>query len=52
MRLVLGVQPVREAVRAHGPSVERILIEQGDHPQLDALARFARDQGIEVTLAT
>ena len=52
MRLVLGVQPVREAVRAHGRGVECILIEQGDHPQLDALARFARDQGIEVTLAT
>jgi 23S rRNA (guanosine2251-2'-O)-methyltransferase len=52
MRLVFGVQPVREAVRAHGRTVEHVFVEQGDHPQLDALARFARDQGIEVTLAT
>jgi 23S rRNA (guanosine2251-2'-O)-methyltransferase len=48
MRLVLGVQPVREAVRAHGAGVERVLVEEGDHPQLEALARFARDQGIDV----
>src|SRR5689334_17204368 len=51
MRLVLGVQPVREAVRAHGAAIERVLVEEGDHPQLDALARFARDQGIDVTRA-
>jgi len=29
-----------------------VLVEEGDHPQLEALARFARDQGIEVTPAT
>jgi 23S rRNA (guanosine2251-2'-O)-methyltransferase len=52
MRLVLGVQPVREAVRAHGERVERIWVEEGDHPQLEALARFARDQGIDVGVAT
>ncbi len=52
MRLVIGVQPVREAVRAHGRGVERVLVEEGDHPQLEALARFARDQGIEVTSAS
>jgi 23S rRNA (guanosine2251-2'-O)-methyltransferase len=52
MRLVLGVQPVREAVRAHGTSIEQVLVEEGDHPQLEALARFARDQGIDVTRAT
>ena len=52
MRLVIGVQPVREAIRAHGESVERVVIEQGDHPQLEALARFARDQGIEVNVAS
>ena len=51
MRLVFGVQPVREAVRAHGESIEQVLVEEGDHPQLEALARFARDQGIEVTVA-
>ena len=51
MRLVLGLQPVREAVRAHGGKVEQVLVEEGDHPQLEALARFARDQGIAVTRA-
>ena len=47
-RLVLGIQPVREAVRAHGRRVGEVAIEKGDHPQLQALARFARDQGIDV----
>jgi 23S rRNA (guanosine2251-2'-O)-methyltransferase len=47
-RLVFGIQPVREAVRAHGARVSQVTIESGDHPQLQALARFARDQGIEV----
>jgi len=51
MRLVLGVQPVREALRAHGQRTEEVIIERGDHPQLQALARFARDQGVPVTLA-
>jgi 23S rRNA (guanosine2251-2'-O)-methyltransferase len=51
MRLVVGVQPVREAVRAHGRRVEELYVEKGDHPQLEALARFARDQGIQVTLS-
>ncbi|HMI88175.1 MAG TPA: 23S rRNA (guanosine(2251)-2'-O)-methyltransferase RlmB [Polyangiaceae bacterium] len=48
-RLVFGIQPVREAVRAHGARLAQVTIEAGDHPQLQALARFARDQGIEVT---
>ena len=47
-RLVFGIQPVREAVRAHGARVAQVAIEAGDHPQLEALARFARDQGIDV----
>jgi 23S rRNA (guanosine2251-2'-O)-methyltransferase len=47
-RLVLGIQPVREALRAHGKRVVEVAIEEGDHPQLQALARFARDQGVEV----
>jgi 23S rRNA (guanosine2251-2'-O)-methyltransferase len=47
-RLVFGIQPVREAVRAHGARIAQVAIETGDHPQLQALARFARDQGIEV----
>jgi 23S rRNA (guanosine2251-2'-O)-methyltransferase len=51
-RLVLGIQPVREAVRAHGRLVTGLAIETGDHPQLEALARFARDQGIEVEVVS
>jgi 23S rRNA (guanosine2251-2'-O)-methyltransferase len=52
VRLVVGIQPVREAVRAHGSRLSEVLIEQGDHPQLAALGRFAHDQGIRVTLAS
>lgn len=44
-RLVAGLQPVREAVRAHGGTLLRICIEKGDNPRLEALARFANDQG-------
>jgi 23S rRNA (guanosine2251-2'-O)-methyltransferase len=44
----MGLQPVREAVRAHGSKIEQVIVEEGDHPQLDALARFARDQGAPV----
>lgn len=52
MRLVVGIQPVREAVRAHGSRLTEVLLEQGDHPQLMALGRFARDQGAKVTVAS
>ena len=45
-RLVLGIQPAREAIRAHGSRIERVLVEQGGGPKLEAIARFARDQGI------
>jgi 23S rRNA (guanosine2251-2'-O)-methyltransferase len=45
----MGLQPVREAVRAHGSKIERVIIEEGDHPQLEALARFAKDHGVQVT---
>jgi len=47
----MGLQPVREAVRAHGAKIERVIVEEGDQPQLEALARFARDQGATVTRA-
>lgn len=48
-RLICGLQPVREAIRAHGPKLERIVVEsETDALQLQALARFARDQGIRV----
>lgn len=47
-RLVFGLQAVREAVRAHGDRVEKLLVERGAGPKLDALARFAEGRGIHV----
>ena len=48
-RLVAGLQPVREAIRAHGAKLDRVLVEGArDAPQLDALARFAADHGARV----
>ncbi len=45
-RLVAGMQPVREAIRAHGRRLARVVIDGRDTPRLEALARFARDQGV------
>lgn len=47
-RIVLGIQPVREAIHAHGYALEQVLVERGDNPKLAALARFATDRGIAV----
>jgi 23S rRNA (guanosine2251-2'-O)-methyltransferase len=47
-RVVFGLQPVREVVRAHGDRVERVFVERGAGPTLDALARFAEGRGIPV----
>jgi 23S rRNA (guanosine2251-2'-O)-methyltransferase len=44
--LVVGLQPVREAIRVHGCRVARVLVEKGDSGRLQALARFARDQSV------
>lgn len=45
-----GLQPVREAILAHGPKVVRVSIEHGESPRLEAVARFATDHGVpEVT---
>jgi 23S rRNA (guanosine2251-2'-O)-methyltransferase len=52
VRLVVGIQPVREAVRSHGSRLAEVVIEEGDHPQLSALARFARDHGATVKMAS
>jgi 23S rRNA (guanosine2251-2'-O)-methyltransferase len=41
---VVGLQPVREAVRRHGPALREVLIEDRPTQALDALARFATDQ--------
>jgi 23S rRNA (guanosine2251-2'-O)-methyltransferase len=43
---VLGLQPVREAIRRHGAALHEVLIDERGSPKLDALARFASDQGV------
>jgi 23S rRNA (guanosine2251-2'-O)-methyltransferase len=49
-RLVAGLQPVREAILAHGRAVQRVSVEHGDNPRLEALIRFATDHEVaEVT---
>jgi 23S rRNA (guanosine2251-2'-O)-methyltransferase len=52
MRIVVGVQPVREAIRTHGARLGRVVVVETSRddasPQLEALARFARDQGATV----
>lgn len=50
-RLVVGLQPVRELLRANAASIERVLVERGDSPVLAAVARFARDRGAAVEIA-
>jgi 23S rRNA (guanosine2251-2'-O)-methyltransferase len=45
-RLVVGLQPVREAIRAHGSRLGGVLIEVGSSPRLQALARFAEAQAV------
>jgi 23S rRNA (guanosine2251-2'-O)-methyltransferase len=48
-RIICGLQPVREAIRAHGESLVRVVVDNmADAPQLDALARYAKDHGAEV----
>jgi 23S rRNA (guanosine2251-2'-O)-methyltransferase len=49
--MICGLQPVREAIRARGAELERVVVEDGGRepsPQLEALARFARDHGARV----
>jgi len=48
MRLVTGLQPVREAIRVHGGKLERVLVEEKGGPQIDAVARFAEGRGATV----
>jgi len=45
-RLVVGLQPVREAIRRHGAALREVLIEEKASPKLEALARFATDQHV------
>ena len=46
-RLVAGLQPVREAILAHGRAVHRVSIEHGESPRLEAVARFAADHQVQ-----
>lgn len=48
MRLVTGLQPVREAIRVHGERLEKVLVEDKGGPQIDAVARFAEGRGATV----
>ena len=50
-RLVYGLQPVREAVRVHGDALERVVIEQGTNPKIQAVGRFAEGRGIRLETA-
>lgn len=51
-RLVIGIQPVREAVRAHRQDVERVLVAERssgkDSRTLDGIASFAEASSIPV----
>lgn len=47
-RLVLGQQPVREAIRAHGARLHEVLIEERPSPRAEAVERFARDQNVTI----
>lgn len=49
-RLVVGLQPVREVIRVHRSAVLRVAIDARSLPRLDALERFARDQGVPEVL--
>lgn len=46
-RLVVGLQPVREAIRVHGGKLGSVWVDDRPLPRLDAVARFARDSGVE-----
>ncbi len=45
-RLVVGLQPVREAIRVHGAALRGLALDSRDSPRLEALERFARDHGV------
>ncbi len=47
-RFIMGIQPVRELLRAKPASIHEVLIEDGS-AQMDALARFCTDSGVKVS---
>ncbi len=50
-RTILGIQPVREAIRVHGSELERVLLQRRGGPALEALMRYAQGQGIPIDFA-
>jgi 23S rRNA (guanosine2251-2'-O)-methyltransferase len=51
-RIISGLQAVREAIRTRGAELEKVLVDSKSTPQLDALARYAKDQGAKVEIAS
>jgi 23S rRNA (guanosine2251-2'-O)-methyltransferase len=51
-RAILGIQPVREAIRVHGAELERIFVQQSGGPTLEGLIRFAEGRGVTVELVS
>jgi 23S rRNA (guanosine2251-2'-O)-methyltransferase len=49
-RFISGLQPVREVIRAHRDAVLKVAIDRRSLPRLDALERYARDQGVNEVL--
>lgn len=49
-RVIYGLQPVREAIRAHGANLVRVVIEHNPSPKLEALGRFAEGRGVRVEM--
>jgi 23S rRNA (guanosine2251-2'-O)-methyltransferase len=49
MRLITGLQAVREAIRVHGEKLEKVFLVREGGPQIDAVARFAEGRGAVVT---
>jgi 23S rRNA (guanosine2251-2'-O)-methyltransferase len=47
-RLVLGVQPVREALRVHGQRASRLLLQRGAEARLAPLVHLAERQAVAV----
>jgi 23S rRNA (guanosine2251-2'-O)-methyltransferase len=46
-RLIAGFQPVREAIRIHRHKIERLVVDSRATPRLEAMVRFASDQGVQ-----
>ncbi len=45
-RMIMGVQPVREAIRAHGSAIEKLWAQRDGGPPVRGLLKFASDRGI------